>query len=236
MKNYDLTDIGNLLSNVLDTPTARMVRSGSVGALGTVGPVAGVLGSVGDQFLSQYNTFKLDFLLKGLATGLNMEARLNQLYTYIQSSEEKAIIVANLLKKTINAECPKVCVIYGLVLANHVAANTKVTYEEMIVCRALENATDYDLMHFKEIMDRYLKPEEDEMRVVFPNDFEALAEYITTCDWCVYNRLFVSRILEWDNVMEETLGIKTHYYVAKPAAVLLQYINAARQTWHYGEH
>ena len=156
MKNYDLTDIGNLLSEVLDTPTARMVRSGSVSALGAANPVVGVVGSVGDQILSQYNTFKLGFLLKGLATGLNMEERLNLLYTYVNSSPEKAVIVANLFRKTINAECPKACMIYGLVLANHVAENTKITYEEMIVCRALENATDYDLIHFKEIMDRYL--------------------------------------------------------------------------------
>ena len=236
IKNYDLTDIGNLLSNVLDTPTARMVRSGSVSALGAANPVAGVVGSIGDQFLSEYHKFKLGFLLKGLATGLNMEARLNQLYTYIQSSEEKAIIVANLLKKTINAECPKVCMIYGLVLANHIAANTKVSYEEMIVCRALENATDYDLMHFKEIMDHYLKPEKDEIRVVFPKDFESMDAYTTTCDWCVYNRIFVSQIPSWGELETETVGIKTHYYEAKPAAVLLQYINAMRQTWHYGKH
>lgn len=236
MKNYDLTDIGNLLSKVLDTPTARMVRSGSVSALGAANPVAGVVGSVGNQLLSEYNAFKLGFLLKGLATGLNMEARLNQLYTYIQSSEEKAIIVANLLKKTINAECPKVCMIYGLVLAKHIAVDTKVSYEEMIVCRALENATDYDLIHFKEIMDRYLKPTEDGMRVVFPKDFESRTAYTTTCEWCVYNRLFVSKILSWDGLETETVGIKTPYYEAKPAAVLLQYINDARQTWNYGEY
>ena len=156
MKNYDLTDIGNLLSEALDTPTARMVCSGSVSALGAANPVAGAVGSIGDQFLSQYNTFKLGFLLKGLANGLNMEERLNLLYIYVNSSPEKAVIAANLFRKTINAECPKACMIYGLVLANHVEANTKVSCEEMIVCRALENATDYDLIHFKEIMDRYL--------------------------------------------------------------------------------
>ena len=236
MKNYDLTDIGNLLSEVLDTPTARMIRAGSVSALGAANPVVGVVGSVGDQFLSQYNTFKLGFLLKGLATGLNMEARLNQLYTYVNSSPEKAVIVANLFRKTINAESPKACIIYGLVLANHVAENTKITYEEMIVCRALENATDYDLIHFKEIMDRHLKPTKNEMRVVFPKDCDSMDAYRTTCDWCVYNRIFVSQIPIWDELETQTAGIETTYYAAKPAAVLLQYINAARQTWHYGEH
>ena len=100
----------------------------------------------------------------------------------------------------------------------------------------MENATDYDLMHFKEIMDRYLKPADDGMRVVFPKDFDSLAAYTTTCDWCVYNRIFVSKVLGWGKIETQTVGIETPYYEAKPAAVLLQYINAARQTWNYGEH
>ena len=53
---------------------------------------------------------------------------------------------------------PKVCVIYGLILANHLETLTEFTHEELIVCKALENATDYDLKNFKEIMENYLKP------------------------------------------------------------------------------
>ena len=99
---------------------------------------------------------------------------MNELYNYVNSSPEKAIIVANLFKQTVNAECPKVCVIYGLILANHLETLTEFTHEELIVCKALENATDYDLKNFKEIMENYLKPTSNGRRIVFPKDFEIL--------------------------------------------------------------
>ena len=50
------------------------------------------------------------------------------------------------------------------------------------------------------------------------------------------NRIVGLEIPSWGKLETETVGIKTSYYEAKPATVLLQYINAARQTWHYGEH
>ena len=148
-QKYDLTDIGNALSRVMDNPMTKIIRSGSIGVLGVVNPVAGIVGGIGNDLLSEYNTFKLGHLLNGLASGFNLERRLNELYNYVNSSPEKAIIVANLFKQTVNAECPKVCVIYGLILANHLETLTEFTHEELIVCKALENATDYDLVFVK---------------------------------------------------------------------------------------
>ncbi len=191
-QKYDLTDIGNALSRVMDNPMTKIIRSGSIGVLGVVNPVAGIVGGIGNDLLSEYNTFKLGHLLNGLASGFNLERRLNELYNYVNSSPEKAIIVANLFKQTVNAECPKVCVIYGLILANHLETLTEFTHEELIVCKALENATDYDLKNFKEIMENYLKPTSNGRRIVFPKDFADIAAFTTTCDWCVYNRIFVS--------------------------------------------
>lgn len=128
----------------------------------------------------------------------------------------------------------KVCVIYGLILANHLETLTEFTHEELIVCKALENATDYDLKNFKEIMENYLKPTSNGRRIVFPKDFADIAAFTTTCDWCVYNRIFVSRTAEWGEMEEGVLDISTYYYEANPASVLLDNINAARQTWNYG--
>ena len=34
-QKHDLTDIGNALQHVLETPTARIIRSGSIGVLAT---------------------------------------------------------------------------------------------------------------------------------------------------------------------------------------------------------
>ena len=233
-QKYDLTDIGNALSRVMDNPMTKIIRSGSIGVLGVVNPVAGIVGGIGNDLLSEYNTFKLGHLLNGLASGFNLERRLNELYSYVNSSPEKAIIVANLFKQTVNAECPKVCVIYGLILANHLETLTEFTHEELIVCKALENATDYDLKNFKEIMENYLKPTSNGRRIVFPKDFADIAAFTTTCDWCVYNRIFVSRTAEWGEMEEGILDMSTYYYEANPASVLLDNINAARQTWNYG--
>ena len=171
------------------------------------------------------------FLKKNWLPKLMLHALLS---IYQNSSPEKAIIVANLFKQTVNAECPKVCVIYGLILANHLETLTEFTHEELIVCKALENATDYDLKNFKEIMENYLKPTSNGRRIVFPKDFADIAAFTTTCDWCVYNRLFVSRTAEWGEMEEGVLDISTYYYEANPASVLLDNINAARQTWNYG--
>jgi hypothetical protein len=82
-------------------------------------------------------------------------------------------------------------------------------------------------------MENYLKPTSNGRRIVFPKDFADIAAFTTTCDWCVYNRLFVSRTAEWGEMEEGVLDISTYYYEANPASVLLDNINAARQTWNY---
>ena len=56
-QKYDLTDIGNALSRVMDNPMTRIIRSGSIGVLGVVNPVAGIVGGIGNDLLSEYNTF-----------------------------------------------------------------------------------------------------------------------------------------------------------------------------------
>lgn len=233
-QKHNLTDISNAITKVIDNPVLRTIRSGAIGVVGIANPVAGVAASVGDSLLSEYNDFKFSHLLKGLSSGLNLEMRLNELYNYVTSSPEKAVNVANLFRKTVNAECPKVCIIYGLILANHVESNTEFTQDELIVCRALESATECDLINFKEIMEHYLKPTSDGNRVVFPNGFANLAEFTTTCEWGVYNRIFVSHILEWETDMGDD-SIRTYYYEGTPASVLIKYIHDAHQTWDYGE-
>lgn len=232
-KKYNLTDIGNAIAKPMDNSMMRIIRSGAIGVLGIAHPVVGVTTGVVDNFLSEYDTYKLSLLLRGLSKELNIEMRLNELYNYVNSSSEKAISVANLFRKTVNAECPKVCFIYGLILANHMGSNTEFTQDELIICKALENATECDLKNFKEIMEKYIKPVENGNKIVFPKEFIDLDEFITTCDWGVYNRIFVSRMGEVDG---GTLAIGPYYYEAKPASVLMEYIKKAYQIWDYREN
>lgn len=96
-QKHDLADIENVLTNAMDNPVAKAIRSGAIGALGIFHPIAGVAVGLGDNLLNEYNTYKLNLLLNGLSAGLNMETRLNELYNYVNLSQEKAISVANLL-------------------------------------------------------------------------------------------------------------------------------------------
>lgn len=232
-KNYKLTDIGNALSKAMPSPIMETIRSGAVECFGLIHPALGIVSGIGNDILSKYNVIKIDFLLRGLASGFNIEKRLNQLYNYVTSSPEKAMIVANLFKQTVNAECFEACMIYGLIMATHLDSGTKFTHDELIVCKAIESATDFDLKNFKEIMDKYLKTTSTGEKIVFPPNFTDVDTFITTCDWCVYNRIFVSRTIEWGEPSDETLDmdIDTHYYKANPASVLLKYIDAANQPW-----
>ena len=65
-QKYDLTDIGNALSRVhgqsydQNNPVLALI-----GVLGVVNPVAGIVGGIGNDLLSEYNTFKLGHLLNG---------------------------------------------------------------------------------------------------------------------------------------------------------------------------
>lgn len=232
-KKYNLTDIGKILFEAMNTPMGQRIRSGAIGVLGITNPVAGLIANEGNNLLNDYNTFKISLLLEGFSTGLDIEKRLNELYTYVKSSSEKAIIVANLFKQTVNAECPRVCVIYGLILASHMNDNTEFSYDEIIVCKALENATDYDLNNFKEIMENYLRPISNGNRIEFPTGFVNLNEFETTCNWCVYNRIFISHMAGFGETEEGGFDMSHYYYEAKPASVLLQYIKEAQRIWEY---
>lgn len=85
-------------------------------------------------------------------------------------------------------------------------------------------------------MEKYLKSDSDENRIVFPKDFSNLKEFTITCDWGVYNRIFIFRSLQWEKMRDTTLEIYTNYYEAKPALVLMNYIKKATLIWNYGEN
>ena len=230
---HDLSDIKEVIQKAMDNPLMRMVRSNSANLLRFFSPILGTMGKIGNGLLSEYSEFKLSCLLMGLASGLNVETRMNELYLYVNTSQSNAIHVADLLSKTIYSGSPMICVIYGLVLARHINPPTELTYEEMIMCKALENATDYDLRNFKEIADNYLVRKTNGRRVELPDGFAKMDAYKSTCDWCVYNRIFVSKMADREDMPDQELDLTLHYYEEKPAVVLLDNINDARQVWDY---
>lgn len=234
-EKHDLADILNELTKAMDNPTVEIIRSSAIDTLGIDNPIAGVTAGIVDKFLSEYRIYKLDCLLKCLSTKLNLETRKNELYNYVTSSQDNAITVANLFSKAINAECPKVCFIYGLILANHISDNTKFTHNELIVCKALENATEYDLNNFKEIMEKHHNPISNEYVIILPEEADKAEKLAFTCEWAVYNRLFTYHPSELPDEEEDYGGKFTQYHEDKPASLLMEYIKEASQIWNYGE-
>lgn len=231
MSNYELKDVLARISEITNKPELSVIRELTVGVVGTCNPVAGIVAGTINSVITDYNTYKLTLLLKGISTGLNIETRMNELYNYINQSEENAINVANIFKKTINAESPKVCLLYGLLIADHLESSNSFTQEELIVCKALENGTDFDLCIFKDIMEQYTKDEETERKsIVLPSGLKNRDEYITTCDWCVYNRIFVMENVKCENSI---LKYNRFYYASAPANILLKYINDLHRVWDY---
>lgn len=231
MDNYELQDILARISEIINKPELSAARDLVVDVMSVCNPVAGIAAGAINKLISDYDAYKLTLLLKGLSTNLNMEKRINELYNYVNKSDENAINVANILKKTINAESPKTCLIYGLVIADHLDSNHSFSQEELIVCKALENCTDYDLSSFKEIIDQYgVKAEDGRTRIILPSSIANEDKYIITCDWCVYNRIFVMESIKVEN---SSLVYGRFYYTSGPANILLKYINDLHRVWEY---
>ncbi len=75
------------------------------------------------------------------------------------------------------------------------------------------------------------KAEENARKIIeLPSGLENRDSYITTCDWCVYNRIFVIEYVKYEN---STLIHNRFYYVSAPANILLKYIDDLHRVWDY---
>lgn len=223
-KQYSLMDICNKMNEMLTSNTTESVLSIASSVVDKIDPITGIAINFAGELLKHYNVYKLNKLIEGLSLNLNIEKRLNELYNYVSASDEKAYIVANLFKKTINCENPKTCIIYGIILAKHLDNHSSFDHDELIVCKALENATDYDLSNFKIIMENYV---EKNGRINIPNNNEV---YNSTCDWCLFNRIFLSDAFDSNG---DALILSKYYSITNSAKILLEYINGLRQTYNY---
>lgn len=233
-----LSDVEQKLIQVITSQEGETVRDIAISITGAINPSAGVGTSVANSFLKQYNDYKIKLLLTGLSGKLNIEKQINELYNFVASSAERAIAVANLFKQTINADCPKVCVIYGIILSEHIGEKTDFTHEELILCKALENATDYDVCNFKEMMKNHVRVNAEGKRTVAYLEIEPKQQekYIITCDWAVYNRIFKEENAEFGDIDDEgysSMLTGTFYIVTEIADLLFEKIEDVQQIWKY---
>ncbi len=231
-RKKDLTDVFDAIQNTLETPMGGACKELVVDAISSMSSVIGSAVNVG---LQHFNEIKLWYLLKGLSSDLDVEKRLNQLHNYVTSSVSRAFTVANVFRETVAANSPHICLLYGYILSRHLGENEKdFSQDDIILCHALENASDYDLDIFIEIMTSCVA--EDKIIKYKKQDKK---KYDQTCTWCLYNRLFIKREYiyaelagKYDDIPDD-IDISTGYHVESAAELLCKMIDDLKQIWHY---
>ena len=239
--SMDFALITKAIKEKLSSPEGKLARETTAAGIGAMNPAAGVISTGFNSFLEALDEYKLRHLCLGLSKDIDMERKLNELYEYVTSSPERAFATGNVLKKTIAAESPRVCMLYGLILSKHIGQKkTDFSRDDMIVYKALENASDYDLDNFKDIMENCVRPDDDgKKRIVYGTEQERECEL--TCQWCVSTRLFKNIGLSWGTAAGGVASgpddsiIQSDYYVTNPAELLMDLICELGTRWDYGQ-
>ncbi len=127
----------------------------------------------------------------------------------------------------------------GYIISKHLKNNSDFTRDELIVCKALENANDYDLENFEKLMKNCIKKKRDGgIRIKYDStDLKDIIEYELTCDWCVYNRIFrvkttdLTNFEDMDEEDAECLELSTYYCPRETSNVLVGLIDDVKQIW-----
>ena len=228
----DLTDVIDAIQNTLDTSVGDVCKELAVSAISITNPMLGTAINLG---LQHFNEIKLRLLLRGLASDQNIETRLNQLYAYVKGSATRAFAVANTFRETIAANSPHICMLYGIILSKHLGSKeSDFSQDDIIVCRALENASDYDLDIYKELMTHCVTKEKE---IAYRKQDKK--RYDITCVWCANNRLFTKNGYihaelsgNYDDIPDEMI-INTHYHIESAAVLLYELIKELEQVWNY---
>lgn len=227
------------IMNLVNSEEASFIAQNALDVMGTISPVTGVPASAISNLMNDYYKLHLNRILKGLSRGTSEDRYKNELYAYITKSSERAYYVASTLKKAMMAECPKACEIMGLILRENMDKDRGLSRVDLIVCKALENATDNDLTCFMFIMESFLfESISGQKMVVFgADDEDAIEEGELTCNWAVYNRLFSGPVIDEfddeDSQIHVPSAVKFKYYVDKPAERLKELIEEAGQIMYY---
>lgn len=172
---------------------------------------------------------KLEQMIKGLASDNNREKRINEIYNFVKDSKEKAFLVSDLFRKTLLANTPIVCCIYGIILGDIMDDNCKLNYETMIVFSALQTATDYEIEFFLDIMHRCIK-ENGEINIEVITGENNTQFYDMVLQWGGNNRIFR---IETSKFEDGVMSTGEFYYSTTRAILLLEYINQAKRLLYY---
>lgn len=169
-------------------------------------------------------------ILQGLSEDNNLECRLNELYNYI-NSKDRAFFVSETFRKAMLGNSIIACSIMSLILSDNVKCNRDFSQEDMILMRALEHFSDYDLQNVEEIIQGdYYKKLPDGTQCIetsrFPSDKKDT--YMLTVDYCIQYRL----LIKTHHSIGESLYMD-EITVSQQAYRLLEYIKRVHRLIEY---
>ncbi len=217
-------DIIRAIKGELEAPETGIVATG----VSFANPGVGAAIAIAKETASAVDQWRMNWLIKGLSTRLNQEKQINLLYQYVRNNKENAFWVASSFRKVSLMESPIAITALGVLLSKKISSDQPFSQNDAIASKALENATDWDLKRFIEIMKLYV---DDKKNISIPTELMA-EKYESTCNWGLYNRLFIAKYGEYD---EETEGLTldSTYKAASPAYCLLAQLNEIKQVFDY---
>lgn len=177
------------------------------------------------------NQMKLQYMLSGLAEGLDMERKMNDLYNYVKN-RDRAFYVSECVQKVLLSNAPVVCCILGLMLSDLTQKDDDIDQIDAVLLNALSGFTDEDIRNFSDIVSgKYLKNDLDGDYIdtqMFPEN--KMMHYGLTVDLCTQ-----SRILQSDFATDGKGGL----YVGLIKTTIVSdrlngYVNRARRQLNYG--
>ncbi len=176
-----MTKIVNRKEQVLSLLENKDVQSAlSVASTGlSIGsPITGAVLKVFSETIALSDEIKMRYILFGLASGFNQETFINDLKTYVSSSDEHAERITNTLRKAMLANSEMVCILMGRILADHIKPQREFDRLDNIVFHALESATNIDLIQFRDMV-----KSSQEGYIMEPD------KYSDCIEWCLSTRL-----------------------------------------------
>ena len=142
-------------------------------------PVGAAVVTAFKEVASISDEIRCQYILRGMASGLNQEKFTTELIGYVKGSEDNAAHVSNTIRKAMLSESPIACALMGWIMAKHIADKKPFDRDDVIIVHAVGSATDEDLTDFMKMMQTV----SDEGIIAVRNEFEECA------DWCVSNRM-----------------------------------------------
>lgn len=177
------------------------------------------------------NQMKLQYMLSGLAEGLDMEKKMNDLYNYVKN-RDRAFYVSECVQKVLLSNAPVVCCILGLMLSDLTQKDDDIDQIDAVLLNALSGFSDEDIRNFSDIVSgKYLHEDLGDNFIdsqKFPENKKM--NYRLTVDLCIQ-----SRILRSDAATDRKGGL--HMGTIKTTIVsdkLIGYVDRARRQLSYG--